>query len=137
MLLDWAIRGPDASSSAVEDPETMTRRVLVVEDDRVSRKALRRLFAARGWDVAEASTLSEGFQALDPPPNCIVLDLMLPDGDGADLLRHVRASGLPSRVVVATGVEDLVRLETVNGLRPDSLVRKPIDFDALCRDCGG
>ncbi len=115
----------------------MTRRVLVVEDDRVSRKALRRLFAARGWDVAEASTLSEGFQALDPPPNCIVLDLMLPDGDGADLLRHVRASGLPSRVVVATGVEDLVRLETVNGLRPDSLVRKPIDFDALCRDCGG
>jgi CheY-like chemotaxis protein len=136
-LLDWAIDDSGLPSPEIEDSETMSRRVLVVEDDRVSRRALSRLFAARGWIVAEAATLAEGFEALDPPPSCIVLDLMLPDGDGAELLRHVRATGLPSRVVVATGIEDQRRLQALARLRPDSLIRKPIDFDDLCRDCDG
>jgi CheY-like chemotaxis protein len=137
VLLDWAIDGSEAPSAETENFETIARRVLVVEDDRVSRRALSRLFAARGWEVAEAATLAEGFEALDPPPSCIVLDLMLPDGDGAELLRHVRATGLPTRVVVATGIEDQRRLQAIARLRPDSLIRKPIDFDVLCRDCSG
>jgi CheY-like chemotaxis protein len=136
-LMAWAIGDSPGPIPEVEDFGQGARRVLLVEDDRVARRALRRLFVARGWEVAEAATLAEGLSSLDPPPSCIVLDLMLPDGDGADLLRHVRAAGLPSRVVVTTGVSDQARLQAVAGLRPDSLIPKPIDFDALCRDCGG
>jgi CheY-like chemotaxis protein len=137
VLLAWAIGNSPAPFLDEDEFEPVARKVLVVEDDRSSRKALGRLFTLKGWEVTEAATLAEGFEGLVPPPRCIVLDLMLPDGDGADLLRHVRAVGLPSRVVVTTGISDKERLEAVVGLRPDSLIRKPIDFDALCRDCVG
>ncbi len=112
------------------------RRVLVVEDDRASRVALRRLFVARGWEVAEAATLAEGLASLEPPPRCVVLDLMLPDGNGLDLLRRIRSLGMRVRVVVATGASD-ARVEEIAGLGPDSLLRKPIDFPTLFKHCEG
>jgi DNA-binding response OmpR family regulator len=115
------------------------RRMLIVEDDDATRRLLSRFFAARGWDVAAAATLAQGHGAMDsgPPPDCLVLDLMLPDGDGADLLRRVRSEGLPSRVVVTTGVGDPGRIMGVASSRPDAVMRKPIDPDAVCRYCEG
>ena len=137
VLLAWAVGNAPAPFLDGEDLERTSRRVLVVEDDRLSRRVLSRLLTARGWQVAEAGTLAEGIEALDPPPSCLILDLMLPDGDGVELLRHVRAAGLTTRVVIATGVADEARLEAVNGLGPDSLHLKPVDFRAVCRDCCG
>ena len=136
-LMAWAIGPAHDPALGDEGTDEVARRVLVVEDDRASRSALRRLFAARGWVVAEAATLAEGFAALEPPPRWVVLDLMLPDGDGADLLRWVRANGLPTRIVVATGVADEARIEEVVGLGPDSLLHKPIDINTLFRVCDG
>jgi CheY-like chemotaxis protein len=120
-----------------EPPASRLQKVLIVEDDRSSRRALVRLFRLKGWQVVEASTLAEAFAGLDSLPSCIVLDLMLPDGDGSDLLRHVRVAGLKIRVVVATGVADPARLKFVAGLGPDSLVHKPIKFNEVLDDCLG
>ena len=108
-------------------------RILVVEDDDASRDALRRLFVHKGWLVSVAKTISEGLEALDPPPHCVILDLMLPDGEGEDLLRKLREDNLPSRVAVCTGTNDPVRIALVKGLDPDALFQKPIDFEELCR----
>jgi DNA-binding response OmpR family regulator len=36
----------------------------------------------RGWEVQSASTLQDGIALLDSKPDCVILDLMLPDGDG-------------------------------------------------------
>jgi two-component system KDP operon response regulator KdpE len=74
-------------------------RLLIVEDHHDIRAALRRLLVHRGWQVLEAASIAEGLALLDPPPDCIILDLMLPDGDGETVLRKVRAEGLPIRVV--------------------------------------
>jgi CheY-like chemotaxis protein len=65
-------------------------RVLIVEDDAASCDALLRIMDHRGWVVTVAQTVAEAMVSLDPPPHCILLDLMLPDGGGEDVLRKVR-----------------------------------------------
>jgi DNA-binding response OmpR family regulator len=121
---------------ASQRPHGDRRRVLIVEDDRGTRTALRSHFRSQGWLVAEAATVAEGFDLLDPPPDCLVLDLMLTDGDGEEILRKVREDGLPTRVVaVTTGSNDAARLAVVKGLDPDVLLCKPIDPNVLIRLC--
>lgn len=82
------------------------RTILIVEDHTPSRELMRKLFTLRGWRVVTASTVAEGLRALDPPPDCLVLNLVLPDGDGERILREVRARGLPTRVAVCTVIGD-------------------------------
>src|SRR5262245_24848007 len=67
------------------------RRVLVVEDDESSRNALQFLLASSGWEVDLANNLAEALDLLKKsPPDSVVLDLMLPDGDGTLLLEYLR-----------------------------------------------
>jgi DNA-binding response OmpR family regulator len=109
--------------------------ILIVEDDEPTRRVLGSLFRRRGWRVITAASLSEGVYLLDEDPDWVFLDLMLPDGDGADLLRVLRVHDLPSQVVVTTAVSDPARLTEVQGLGPDFMLQKPIDWDVVCRLC--
>ena len=110
--------------------------VLIVEDHEQTRALLSRVFAARGWDVRESATVAEGIAALEPPPECVVIDLVLPDGDGAEVLEKIRVDALPARVVVvATGVSDPIRLQAVSALGPDLIIQKPFDWEILGRYC--
>jgi two-component system KDP operon response regulator KdpE len=113
----------------------LQHRMLLVEDHPATRNLLRRILSLCGWDVIEAATLSEGLAQLDPPPDCLVLDLELPDGDGETILRAVRASHLPTRVVVNTGLDEPTRLNAVSELRPEALLHKPLDSAGLNRIC--
>lgn len=110
-------------------------RLLLVEDHPATRNVLRRLLTMRGWDVLEATSIAEGLAGLDPPPECLVLDLMLPDGDGETILRKIRDDRLPTRVVVNTGTHDPDRLSAVSELKPEALLQKPIDIEQLCQVC--
>jgi CheY-like chemotaxis protein len=112
------------------------RRILVVDDDSVSRRAMEGIFRRKGWLVTSAATVGEALSQLEPAPDCVLLDLMLPDGDGETVLRRVREQNLPSRVIVTTGCEDDRRLVTVASLRPNAILRKPISLDQVCDACG-
>jgi DNA-binding response OmpR family regulator len=112
------------------------KRVVIVEDHGPTQDALLRIFVCQGWDVCTAGTLAEGLACLDPPPDCVVLDLNLPDGPGEAILRKIRADKLPPRVVaVTTGVTDPNRLAKVARHRPNVLLTKPIEPEILCRLC--
>src|SRR3954467_7077389 len=106
--------------------EQPRRHVLLVEDDQATRALLRRILAVCGWEVREAATIAEGLAQLDPPPDCIVLDLDLPDGPGEALLRRVRVERMATRVVVNTGTDDQARLREVSSMRPDAVLAKPL-----------
>src|SRR5687767_4674040 len=109
-------------------------RVLIVEDDPHSRKALATLFRRSGWRPIQAATVAEGVAGLDPAPDCAVLDLRLPDGDGEAILRKIRRESIPVRVVaVVSGESDPSRLGEVAELKPDLMVRKPIDWEVIWR----
>ena len=68
-------------------PET----VLVVEDESRMRRFLWEALSDHGYRVAEATTLAQGEKLVDQHrPSVILLDLVLPDGDGMSLLRRLR-----------------------------------------------
>jgi DNA-binding response OmpR family regulator len=105
----------------------------VVEDDAVTAMALRTILRRSGWEVEVAATVAEAMRLLHNSPSAIVLDLMLPDGDGAMILEFVRKSKAAIRVAVTTGASDPDRLARLAELSPDLVLRKPIDLGALLR----
>jgi two-component system response regulator MprA len=83
----------------------------------------------------DVETLAAAHRHLAPVPDCIVLDLTLPDGDGATLLAALQARGLNGRVVVSTGATGLTRLATVEELEPGAVLLKPYAPEQLVRAC--
>jgi two-component system phosphate regulon response regulator PhoB len=77
--------------------------VLVVEDDENLRVVLRDNLEEEGYRVADATTAAAARAALDGGSyDLVVLDVMLPDGDGYALCRQLRAAGNPARVLMLT-----------------------------------
>lgn len=67
----------------------------------------------------------------------MILDLMLPDGQGEAVLRRVRADGLKTRIVVTSAHLGPASVHRLGPLRPDLLMPKPVDSRALVRECDG
>jgi DNA-binding response OmpR family regulator len=87
--------------------------ILLIEDDATIRTALSRALTERGHAVASEPTAMRGLQqAIDTRPELIVLDLGLPDLDGREVLRMLRAvTAVPVIVATARDAEDeIVRL---------------------------
>ena len=108
-------------------------RTLVVEDDRVARIALTKILQAMGQEVYTATTVAQGLEKLAVLPERMLLDLMLPDGSGLEILRRIRDANLDTRVAVTTSVTDPQILATVSSLRPDAVFEKPIHLPDLAR----
>jgi len=82
-------------------------KVLVVEDEAEIRRFVRLSLQAEGLDVSEAETVQRGLiEAGTRRPDLVVLDLGLPDGDGIDFIRGLRAwSQIPVIVLSARTME--------------------------------
>lgn len=92
---------------------TAMSRILLVEDDAEIRRLVADAMARHGHDIETAATGMDGLQAaVSQAPDLVVLDLGLPDVDGAELLRMLRAvSEVPVIVATARGDDDsIVRL---------------------------
>ena len=105
--------------------------LLVVEDDERIRTALIRALRERGHVVSSAATGLNGLrQAVDERPDLVVLDLGLPDLDGAELLRMLRAvSAVP--VIVATARDDDTAVVQALDAGADDYVLKPFSSEQL------
>lgn len=110
------------------------RRVLVVEDDAFSRYGLKSLLESEGYEVTEAGTLAEAEDsARRLPPDIAILDITLPDGDGAEWLQLVakRDGKVAFPVIVLTGItadEDTRRIERSGVF---SILQKPVNVGLL------
>src|SRR5436309_2052593 len=102
--------------------------VLVVDDDVQAVAGMRRLLEHYGYEVSEAGTVGGGVRGLAKRPAFVFLDLELPDGEGAEVLREVRRRGMPSRVVIVSGTSDRGAWVKAAALRPDAMLTKPVDF---------
>jgi DNA-binding response OmpR family regulator len=99
--------------------------VLVVEDDPTLRMALIRALADRGYATSSSSTGMTGLAAaIDGRPDIVVLDLGLPDIDGTEVLRMLRAvSTVP--VIVATARDDESQIVRALDAGADDYLTKP------------
>ncbi len=75
---------------------------LIVDDDPSARSGLQELVEAEGFTTMSAGTLAEAREALARQPDIVLLDLMLPDGSGLELLRDRQVRG-DMQIVVTTG----------------------------------
>ena len=105
--------------------------ILVVEDDERIRTALIRALRERGHAVTSAATALAGLQqAVEERPDLVVLDLGLPDLDGRELLRMLRAvSSVP--VIVATARDDDESVVQALDAGADDYVLKPFQSAQL------
>jgi two-component system KDP operon response regulator KdpE len=105
--------------------------LLLIEDDARIRSALTRALVERGHAVASEPNGLSGLQrVIDEPPDLVVLDLGLPDVDGAQLLRMLRGvSQVP--VIVATARDDDAAMVAALDSGADDYVVKPFSAEQL------
>jgi DNA-binding response OmpR family regulator len=106
--------------------------ILLIEDDATIARELEWRWAERTWSVSACATLSAADAALAGlPPDLVVLDLNLPDGDGLAWLDRLRRRDRITPVIVLTA-RDRVS-DCVDGLRrgADDYVVKPFATDEL------
>ena len=102
----------------------MTLKVLVVEDDAEIRELLRAALAAEGFEVATAVSVSEATAlATHAPPDAIVLDLGLPDGDGAALVRAARSKSAVPIVIASARHDEAGKIALLDAGADDYLVK--------------
>jgi two-component system response regulator MprA len=113
------------------EPETVTGRVLVVEDDAEIADVLRRSLRQEGYEV---KTSADGVEALDVAtgfvPDLVVLDLGLPRLDGVEVCRRLRAEGDVPILMLTARAETEDRVSGLDSGADDYLV-KPFERQEL------
>jgi len=106
-------------------------RVLVVDDEPPIRKLLRMGLTAQGYQTLEASNGKAALELLGQAPDLIILDLGLPDAQGLDLLRTMRARDESVPIVVLSSRGDEAGKVQALDLGADDYVTKPFGMDEL------
>jgi len=107
-------------------------RILVVEDDPVLLDGLKAGLNLVGATVDAVTTCADGLAALTTASfDAVVLDLMLPDGSGLDLLSTLRTAGNTTPVLLLTALDEVA--DRIKGLDAgaDDYLGKPFDLDEL------
>ena len=111
---------------------TPGKTLLVVEDDSITREGLGLLLRREDYDVIQAANGEEALACLrsGPPPDLILLDMLLPVLDGWHFLQQIRAEGatpIPIMVVTST----VLTRQWAEDHGCCGFVKKPIDPEAL------
>jgi two-component system, OmpR family, response regulator len=120
------------SALALNRPDGSPLRVLVVDDEPNIAELLAMALRYEGWDVAQAGTGTAAVAvAKRERPDAVVLDIMLPDFDGLEVMRRLRTSMPDVPVLFLTArdaVEDRVAGLTAGG---DDYVTKPFSLEEV------
>ena len=103
----------------------MAYRILIVDDEAALQNMVKEILAQAGYDTASALTCAqalERFQAA--PPDAVLLDVNLPDGDGFSLFGKLRENGDMPVLFLSARDEDADRLQGL-GLGADDYITKP------------
>ena len=97
---------------------------VLIEDERQIRRFVRSALESEGWTVHESETMRQGLvEAGTRKPDLVIVDLGLPDGDGVDLIRDLRAwSGVPV-IVLSARTDELDKVEALDAGADDYLTK--------------
>jgi DNA-binding response OmpR family regulator len=129
-LAAMALQGSSAPSGAAHNSQSMNPRLLLVDDDARLASMVGDYLRHAGFDVETAGSLAAARERLGAEAyDTLVLDLMLPDGDGLDLCREIRSEArtrhMPLLMLTARGepMDRIVGLE----LGADDYLPKPFE----------
>ncbi len=104
----------------------MPERILVIEDDRATRKALQQIFETEGYTVEIATNGAEGLAAFKATrPDFVMLDLRMPQLSGQDVCKLIRKESEEVPILILTGSADEVDRVLLLELGADDYVIKP------------
>ena len=108
--------------------------VLIVDDELSARLIMRTTLEESGFDVLEADSVAAAReQFARQEPDLIILDVILPDGNGielcAELRQHPRGHNLP--IAMATGLDDLLSIQQAYQSGATDFITKPISWGTL------
>ena len=83
-----------------------------------------------GYALLEAGTVAEAMIGLAHKPSWVLLDLMLPDGNGIEIIHRIRDAALPTRICLITGCEAEMQAEALKA-GANCSIRKPLVLDTL------
>jgi DNA-binding response OmpR family regulator len=110
--------------------ETMSKQVLVVDDDSSIRESLKKVLLETGYGVALAANGTEAESELEKQQiDLLILDLNMPERDGWDVLERVNSNHPLLPVMMITGLID--QLDSTNIPGVSALLEKPIDVSVL------
>ena len=129
--LEALITGLDRVAGA----EVPTTRITIVDDDPLIRMILMKTLTSPGREFRSAASLAEAREEINATTDLVLLDLLLPDGDGGQLLTELQAdpetANIP--VVVLSGSDsEEIRSEAMNA-GASAFVEKPFETGALTR----
>src|SRR5579871_3850480 len=115
------------------NPQGLPARVLIVEDDADQRADLAEMVTALGYEVATAGDGQEALRRLGSfPANVILSDLVMPCGDGVELLKELQARGDRTPTIVLTGFGSIEQaISIVHDLKAFWFVEKPVQPGVL------
>jgi two-component system nitrogen regulation response regulator GlnG len=108
----------------------MEKRILVIDDDEGVAWVIRKTLEPLGYDVVVKTTIKAGLKALDQF-NLILLDLVLPDGNGIEALQEIRVFNPNALVIIITAHGKME--SAVNAMKEGAYdyLEKPFDIDEL------
>jgi CheY-like chemotaxis protein len=110
-------------------------RILIVDDDDVLRRVLSRTLRGRGYEVDEASDAHEALGAIDrKPPDLVLTDIMMPGGDGVQLINAIRGRDPRPGILAMSGRGSMGALDLLHlaeKLGADLSLNKPFSTDEL------
>ena len=108
------------------------KRILVVDDEPSMREMLGIMLRKEGFEVLAAESRSQAATLLGQGPvEMIITDVKLPDGDGLEILRHVKAASPETVVIVMTAFGSHEMNVAAMRLGADAYLTKPFDVEEL------
>jgi two-component system response regulator RegA len=108
------------------------RTLLIVDDDRPFLTRLARAMETRGYAVRTAETVADGMAAIDEAaPAFAVIDMRLTDGNGLDVITHLKERRPDARGIVLTGYGNIATAVTAVKLGAFDYLAKPADADEI------
>jgi two-component system response regulator QseB len=109
----------------------MSARILVIEDDAAIRTMLERGLRLAGHDPTMAVNLATGRELWGDTFDLVLLDVMLPDGNGLELLAERRAAGDATPTVLLTAREESQLRDRAGRAGATEFLSKPFAYDEL------
>jgi two-component system response regulator MprA len=109
-------------------------RILVVDDERAVRESLRRALELEGYEIELAGDGSEALSTLgrdEPPPDAVILDVLMPGVDGLEVCRRLRAAGNHVPVLMLTARDEVENRVAGLDAGADDYVTKPFALEEL------
>ena len=108
--------------------------ILIIDDDQAIIKLLTHYFSSKGWAAAGAQRGEQGRELADKfSPDIILLDVKLPDMDGIEVLKKLKAQGSTAAIVIMTGGGSIPNAVEAIKLGAEQYLTKPLVFAELDR----